>query len=294
MDLSLEDFASEVGSSGPVTISGLGTRGGAVDGIREVRAPVGISRVDAAEMVVECGAGTPVHEVLEELAEHGQGLAIPAGGSIGGALAAGRNDTTRLGYGPMRDILLQTRYVSGLGKITKAGGPTVKNVSGFDLCRLLVGSRGTLGFLGEVIMRTRPLPRFSGWFVADADPIVILAALYRPTTVLWNGSATWALLEGDETDVVAEADHVGLAATDGPPSLPTAFRWSIRPDEIVDRAPAAGGEFVAEMGVGTVHHSAPAPEDRADPVVVELHRRIKAEFDPEGRLNPGVDVLARA
>ena len=63
----------------------------------------------------------------------------------------------------MENTLLQARYVSAAGEIVKAGGPTVKNVSGFDLCRLLVGSYGTLGFLGDVILRTRPLPATSQW-----------------------------------------------------------------------------------------------------------------------------------
>ena len=64
---------------------------------------------------------------------------------MGGALAVGRSGIRRLGYGPVRDTLLQARYVSPTGEIVKAGGPTVKNVSGFDLCRLLVGSQGPWG-----------------------------------------------------------------------------------------------------------------------------------------------------
>ena len=108
---------------------------------------------------MSCGAGTPVAEVDAALAEHGQRVAIPPTGTVGGALAVGRSGIRRLGDGPIRDAVLQVRYVSAAGEIVKAGGPTVKNVSGFDLCRLLVGSRGTLGFLGDVILRTRPLAR---------------------------------------------------------------------------------------------------------------------------------------
>ena len=54
---------------------------------------------------------------------------------------------------------------------------------------------------------------------------------------------------------------------------------------------ALTGTFVAEVGVGIVHHADPPPPRPVDPAVVELHRRIKDRFDPERRLNPGVDAL---
>ena len=166
----------------PVTIAGLATRGGPVDGVRTVMAPVGIEWIQAEEMTVSCGAGTPVAELDDALAAHGQCVAVPPTGTVGGALAVGRSGIRRLGYGPVRDVLLQTRYVSAGGEIVKAGGPTVKNVSGFDLCRLLVGSRGTLGFLGDVILRTRPRASYEQWFTTSGDPWETVRALYRPTS----------------------------------------------------------------------------------------------------------------
>jgi FAD/FMN-containing dehydrogenase len=172
--------------------------------------------------------------------------------------------------------------------VVQAGGPTVKNVSGFDLCRLLVGARGTLGFLGDVILRTRPLPARSQWFTAPADdPLAIFTALYRPTSVLWNGSTLWALLEGHPTDVAAQATAVGLTECDGPPPLPKGSRRSVPPAAIS----ALTGEFVAEVGVGVVHHAEPlAAATHRESSVTKLAQRIKAEFDPRGRLNPGVVV----
>ncbi len=122
-------------------------------------------------MTICCGAGTSVDEVSAALAEHGQWVAVPDGGTVGGALAVGHSGLRRLGWGPVRDTVLQARYVSAAGDVVKAGGPTVKNVSGFDLCRLLVGSRGTLGFLGDVILRTRPLPLGEQWFTSDARSV---------------------------------------------------------------------------------------------------------------------------
>jgi glycolate oxidase FAD binding subunit len=288
MDLS--EFAEEVGPGGPITIAGLATRGGPVDGVRTVMAPVGIDHVRPDEMTLQCGAGTPVDEVDAALAAHGQCVAIPPTGTVGGALAVGRSGLRRLGYGPIRDAVLQVRYVNAAGQIVKAGGPTVKNVSGFDLCRLLVGSHGTLGFLGDVILRTRPRATFEQWFVAEADPTSVLRGLYRPTAALWDGATVFVLLEGDRRDVQSQASAVGLRAGDPPSEFPSGGRWSIPPSQIPSLV--GTGRFVAELGVGIVHHEHPAPATPVDPAVVELHRRVRAEFDPSGRLNPGVDPLA--
>jgi glycolate oxidase FAD binding subunit len=239
-------------------------------------------------MTLRCGAGTPIDDLDLALSEVGQCVALPPGGTVGGALSVGRSGIRRLGYGPVRDVLLQACYVSDGGAIVQAGGPTVKNVSGFDLCRLLVGARGTLGFIGDVIIRSRPRPAHSQWFTAEVDdPFPTFARLYRPASVLWNGSRLWALLEGHPDDVAAQASATSLSACDGPPSLPSGSRRVIAPAAIGSLT----GEFVAEVGVGIVHHAEPLPDgDRPESSVTNLTRRIKAEFDPGGRLNPGVSL----
>ena len=293
LDDAIATFAHEVGDTGPVTIGGLGTRGGAVPGVRSVSAPTGIVWVEPAEMTICCGAGTPVDAVDAALAEHGQCIAIPATGTVGGAIAAGQSGIRRLGWGPMRDTVLQARYVSATGDVVKAGGPTVKNVSGFDLCRLLVGSHGTLGFLADVILRTRPLPGAEQWFSTERDPWELLVELYRPSSMLWDGQTTWVLLDGHHDDVVAQVRTAGLQPAEGPPPLPP-HRWSMSPSELGSLASDSAGTFVAEIGVGIAHCDRPAPARPVDPAVRALHGRIKSEFDPEGRLNPGVDVLALA
>ena len=223
-----------------------GRAGGPVAGVRSVGAPSGIDWIQPAEMTVSCGAGTMVAELDDALLAHGQCVAIPPSGTVGGALAVGRSGVRRLGYGPVRDVVLQARYVSAAGEIVKAGGPTVKNVSGFDVCRLLVGSRGTLGFLGDVILRTAaPGARTSSGSAARIDPDEVLARLYRPTSVLWDGTTTWVLLEGDERDVEAQVRPLGLRA-DG--------RAAARCRPVVaGRSPPSAistlrGTFVAEVG----------------------------------------------
>jgi len=291
MDHTVDDFAAAVGTVDPVSVEGAATRGGAVPGVPVVRAPAGIVRIDAAEMVLECGAGTPMDDVHAALADVGQTVSIPGGGTIGGALASGVSDVTRLAHGPLRDVLLQTHFVAASGKVTKAGGPTVKNVSGFDLCRLLVGSQGTLGFFGDVIVRTRPLPRSSRWFTTDTDPFELLATLYRPVAILWDGGTTWLRLDGDPDDVDATAAASGLQQVDGPPPLPGPYRWSVAPSAVRELRSETPGSFVAQVGVGVVHRSTPQPRNPPEAAIRQLHDRIKHQFDPSGRMNPGLDTL---
>jgi FAD/FMN-containing dehydrogenase len=285
--IDLDEFAEQVGTEGPVTVTGLGTRGGPVPDVRVVRAPSGIEWLQADEMTVSCGAGTPVKDLVAALGEVGQTISIPPTGTVGGALAVGRSGIRRLGRGALRDVLLQTRYVSADGKVIKAGGPTVKNVSGFDLCRLLVGSNGRLGLLGDVILRTQPRPEVSQWFAGSADPWELLQRLYRPASILWDGTTTWVCLEGNERDVTAQAIVANLPTVDRPPPLPTGGRWSLAPGMLRSALPGTGN-FVAEIGVGVVHHSQPAPPRPVDPAVASLNQALKTQYDPGQRLNPGL------
>ncbi len=232
-------------------------------------------------------------------------------------LAVGHSGMRRLGWGPVRDTVLEVRYVSADGTVVKAGGPTVKNVSGFDLCRLLVGSLGTIGLLAEVVLRTRPLPDTERWLAGEADPFALVDRLHRPAAVLWDGTTTWVLLDGHPADVEAQARLTGLPQAVDHPDLPP-HRWSLRPSRLprllgappAGREPAgppegtgtepadgsaerlATGRFVAEVGVGVVHCDVPQPPRPVEPAVATLHSRIKALFDPTGRLAPGRDPLA--
>ncbi len=296
--MDLTAFADEIGTGDDsVSVVGSSSREGPVAGARVVSAPTGIDVVNPAEMTVVCGAGTPLVELDAALDDVGQSLAVGrsagGGGTIGGAVAVAANSMLRLGLGPTRDCLLQARVVMADGVVVKAGGPTVKNVTGFDLCRLLVGSRGTLAALGELTVRTRPKPPCRQWFTtSDRDPWSVRRDLFRPTAILWDGTTTWVCLDGHPADVAEQAAGARLSAVDGPPTLPAAGRRSVAPAELRALDPSVVGPFVAEIGVGVVNlsrveHGGPATSVFADERAVELNRRIKQQFDPRARFNPG-------
>jgi len=290
----LNDFAAEVGSEGPVVAVGGRTQwdvGGTVDPrARAVRPPAGIVAHLPEEMIVRVRVGTLVRDLDDALAERGQTVALPAwdGATVGGVLAVGRSGLRRLGWGPIRDTLLEARFVSAEGRLVKAGGPVVKNVTGFDLCRLLVGSLGTIGILAEVVLRVRPRPAASRWLRGDGDPFELRRRLHRPTSILWDGTTTWVLLEGHPADVEAETATCGTdyLEVDGPPPVPTAGRESVRPSALRHLQ----GAFLAEVGVGVVHRPHPVEPAPPHPSTRELQQRVKTLFDPSGRLNPGRKV----
>lgn len=292
----LKSFATEVGSDGPVAVVGGRTHweigGHCPEETRLVRAPAGVRGFDPADMTIRVGAGTPVVELDAALAEAGQRANLPVlpGATVGGVLAVGRDDLHALGRGRLRDALLEAVYVADNGRLVKAGGPTVKNVSGFDLCRLLVGSLGTLGLLGEVILRTWPRPAAQQWLAGPCDPAELRRRLYWPSSILWDGQMTWVHLEGHQSDVESEAElagSLGCEPTDGPPSLP-AHRV---PTGALEAGQSTGG-YLVQIGTGMAYVSEPRPDPDPDAAVVTLHQRLKSEFDPRGRLNPGRDPLA--
>ena len=112
------------------------------------RAPAGIERIEPEEMIAACGAGTSVAELQAALAERGQLVCLPAGGSVGGVLAVGRSDVTRLGRGPVRDTVLQARVVNA--DVTKYAYPNDKSLimpssTGTNWWQAVFGQRAPVG-----------------------------------------------------------------------------------------------------------------------------------------------------
>lgn len=114
----------------------------------------------ARDMTITVEAGMTIAALQAELAKESQQLPIdiatPAKATLGGAIAANASGPRRFGYGTFRDYVIGISAVDGQGRLFSAGGKVVKNVAGYDLCKLLVGSRGTLGTITQVTLKLRP------------------------------------------------------------------------------------------------------------------------------------------
>lgn len=306
MSAAIEAFAAEIGAAGPVAAAGGKTQwdvgGRPSGGVREVQAPTGVVAHEPAEMIVRVSAGTPIAELQAAVGAAAQTVWLdadrPEEATVGGVLAVGRSGVRRLGRGPMRDAVLEVTAVDAKGRVIRSGAPLVKNVTGYDLPRLLVGSLGTLALIAEVVLRCRPAPEVEFWWVAEgADPFAQADKLYRPLSVLWDGSRTWVGLAGYAVDVRDQAITVlgpDFRPCDGPPPRPPGRRCSLGPAALRSLPDLAEG-WLAEVGVGLVHlapGSDALPSAPPKPGLAGLHQALKDRFDPSGRLNPGRSVLA--
>jgi glycolate oxidase FAD binding subunit len=132
---------------------------------------VQIAHYDPADLTLSVDAGLPLAELSKLLAAQNQflPLAVPCfdSSTIGGTVASGIDSTLRLQYGTARDLLIGAEFVDGTGRLCRSGGRVVKNVTGYDLHKLLIGSLGTLAAITRLNFRTHPLPEVRGGFVAS-------------------------------------------------------------------------------------------------------------------------------
>lgn len=159
-----------------------------------------------ADLTVTIGAGMRVADLAAALARAGQFLPIdpPHGNeaTIGGVIAANSNGFWRARYGAVRDLLIGTRTALADGTVARAGGRVVKNVAGYDLDKLLVGSFGSIGVIVEATFRVLPVPAASDGLVAGfarstdafaaAHAVVRAASRAEACVVEWNETG-WRL-----------------------------------------------------------------------------------------------------
>jgi glycolate oxidase FAD binding subunit len=210
----------------------------------------------------------------------------PLGGTVGGTIAANPSGPLRYGYGTVRDLLIGVTMVRADGAVAHSGGAVVKNVAGYDLGKLLVGSLGTLGIITEAVFRLHPVPESSLIVTKTVDSGVRageLALALRHSQVVpsavevdrrGNGPATVAvLIEGVAGGTPARAEAVtellgdGIVSDDLPswwyePVGGTVLRAAVAASGVgalIDRAAALAADKKLELscrgclGLGIVH-----------------------------------------
>ncbi len=169
----IDIVSAAIANATPLEISGARTKAGLGRPVTaELRVSAagmnGVSLYEPSELVLSAGAGTPIREITDLLAQRGQELAfepidygalygVEAGsGTIGGLIAVNASGPRRIKAGAARDHLLGFRAVSGRAEAFKSGGRVMKNVTGYDLSKLVTGSHGTLAILTEVTVKVLP------------------------------------------------------------------------------------------------------------------------------------------
>ncbi len=134
------------------------------------------------DLIVRAEAGMPLATLQDHVRTSGQLLSLDEpvqGGTIGGVLATNTSGPHRLQHGTARDLLIGATVVLADGTIAHSGGKVVKNVAGYDLGKLLVGSHGTLGVITEATFRLHPVPETGSWVTASVRPDGLEALLAR-------------------------------------------------------------------------------------------------------------------
>jgi len=190
----------------------------------------GVILYEPQELVLSAKAGTPLAEITALLASNGQELAFEPMdygplfggaqglGTVGGMLAANVSGPRRIRVGAARDHLLGVVAVSGRGETFKSGGRVVKNVTGFDLCKLLAGSWGTLGILAEVTLKVLPQAKAEATLVAfgmndGTAAAAMAAAMAAPLGV--SGAAHLPDYVASRFDGLDEAEDSTVFRIDG-------------------------------------------------------------------------------
>ncbi len=278
------------------------------------------------DLTVVAEAGLTVAQLEAKLETRGQTAVLPehpGSATVGGVVASGVSGFRRERYGPTRDRVLEVVLVTGDGRLIRGGGRVVKNVTGYDLPRLVVGSFGALGVITQVCLKLWPAPVASATIRVDDAEKAALA--FRPLSVVDARHGCMVFVWGTEAEVDAQARAIGGERTAGlnwPRDPIGSYRWSLRvpPSQMaatIDRLPASW-DYLALVGVGEIRAASPTAEGAIElrdwcerqggalvvvaapdqfyptfdpwgtpPRSLSLQQRLVARFDPARILNPG-------
>ena len=287
------------------------------------------------ELVITARAGTSLSDLDAVLRDENQVLACDpprfgGKGTLGGAIAAGFSGPGRPWHGSVRDGLLGVELVNGLGERMQFGGQVMKNVAGYDVSRLMVGARGTLGLILSASLKVLPRPQCTRTVVEGVDGAEacrrsrqLLRKPYPVSGTCYVDNRLYVRLEGNEEAVVVASQTLGESLT-----VEGSFWDQVRDHEhsffrkdrplwrvslargafgIPDNYPAqlvewAGSQTwtyldddVSTMELGEGGYAMPFRNVAADllkgrDVEDSYERRLKFAFDPRGIFNPGMVV----
>jgi len=276
------------------------------------------------DMTVTVEAGITLAALQERLAQHGQWLPIdppnPTTTTVAEILNSNASGPRRFGYGTIREHLLGITVVLADGRIIHGGGKVVKNVAGYDLCKLFVGSRGSLGVIVEATFKVRPVPETERFVAAHcgslAEADALLEAIHRSQLrpavldlhtlasplpsdgrgIKGEGFHPWLIvgLAGTREEVEWQLDKarlLGLTAETDLQYQQTFWnatqagppqRISVLPSRLTVVLQTLGAsEFVARAGNGVIDYRGGTPPPPPHELPQALMRRIKDAYDPK-------------
>jgi glycolate dehydrogenase FAD-binding subunit len=264
----------------------------------------GLNRIlehEAADLTCTVEAGIRLSELNEALALHDQRLSLdpPGDPSIGGMVAENLSGPLRHRFGPPRDLVLGVTLVLADGTIANAGGKVVKNVAGYDLGRLVCGSRGRLALIARVSLRLHPLPRATRTLIVETDDAAsgvesLRGSQLEPSAldVLHPGRVA-VLFEGSERAVEAQIatarSLVGGAEAPGDVWQEARQRQGVSGGRVrfeprrLREILSSLDEAVVRPAPGIAYVAAPVPDD-TPAGVRRLQEAVRHALDPAGTL----------
>jgi glycolate oxidase FAD binding subunit len=262
----------------------------------------------ARDMTVTVEAGMRVAELSRILAREGQQWPIDVpradNATVGGVIATNTNGPRRYGYGSVRDYVIGINAVDGSGRPFKGGGRVVKNVAGYDFCKLLTGSLGTLGVLTQATLRLRPLPETSAWRGCAVGDLETLDRVLESLAASRTAPVAIETLRGPAW--VKSPKLAPLSAT--PTSCFVLVRYEGSEPEVAWQLEQVGQEW-RSVGVSASHtwrgeeaddwlrELAEFPQAAAAPLVVQAAVRpsgTTSMFRAFTAIDPNVSLLAHA
>lgn len=277
----------------PLRIAARGTWPEAAQRVRadaatlDVSAIAGIVEYVPGDLTLTARAGTTIAELETATAPHGQWCPLMPWGGDDGTLGATMATATRgpcaAALGAPRDLALGLEFVDGAGHVVRGGGRVVKNVAGFDLTRLLVGSWGTLGVITEVSVRLRARPAVDeSWcLVLDGDNAALRERFERFRRGPYAPLAC-ETLHGAAARAAGLAHDGALVRLGGNAAFVAASRDALRAVGDVTSHDVAIWRRVRAL------HAAPVLRSLGHALDRPLEQRVKRQFDPRDILNPGL------